>query len=278
MLGETDAVIAGYLSETVQRERVRDAETQAARPDPAPVAAPEIVRSVQGRHRFGNGAAAIVGAELKGREDVVLRVTFSVLAKLANPIAGFLVRNAKGETIFGSNSVRENFPLPRMEPGDIHTVDFHWTMPRLSAGRYSVSVAVSEGTLGEFGVCDYGRCGGGRIHAAWLLFGSDSEKSVSRGAVSGGHTSGLGRVVRFEDRQTQASTAHVRRLCFGFGRLDLRSIFCIFCRSGGTGRFDPAFSGAEALRAVRRFRQLRRLERQGRTRVCCPLADAASVR
>jgi len=42
-----------------------------------------------------------------------------------------------------------------MEPGDIHTVDFHWTMPPLAAGSYFISLAISEGTLGEFGVCDY---------------------------------------------------------------------------------------------------------------------------
>ena len=154
-IGETDSVIAGYLSATIQRERVRDTSTHEVRVNPVPTAAPEIVRSVEGRHRYGTGAAAIVGAELIGREAVTLRVTFRVREKLPNPIAGFLVRSEKGETIFGSNSVRENFPLPEMEPGDVHTVDFHWKMPRLSAGRYFISVAISEGTIGEFGVCDY---------------------------------------------------------------------------------------------------------------------------
>jgi lipopolysaccharide transport system ATP-binding protein len=155
MIGDADSVIAGYLSATIQRERVRDAETHEVRADPTPIAAPEIVKSIQGRHRYGNGAAHITGAELIGRATVILRVTFRVAKKLPNPIAGFLVRNDKGETIFGSNSVRENFPLPEMEPGDIHTVDFHWTMPPLRAGRYFISLAISEGTLGEFGVCDY---------------------------------------------------------------------------------------------------------------------------
>jgi ABC-type polysaccharide/polyol phosphate transport system ATPase subunit len=155
MIGETDTVIGGYLSATIQRERARDAESHEIRSDLTPIAAPEVVKAVQGRHRYGNGAASIVGAELIGRDTVVLRFTFRVMKKLPNPIAGFLVRNDKGETIFGSNSVRENFPLPEMEPGDVHTVDFHWTMPPLAAGRYFVSLAISEGTLGEFGVCDY---------------------------------------------------------------------------------------------------------------------------
>jgi len=155
MIGETDTVIAGYLSATIHREHVRDAESHEVRSDPTPIAAPEIVKSVQGRHRYGDGSASIIGAELIGKDAVVLRFTFRIIKKLPNPIAGFLVRNDRGETIFGSNSVRENFPLPEMEPGDVHTVDFHWTMPPLAAGRYFISLAISEGTLGEFGVCDY---------------------------------------------------------------------------------------------------------------------------
>jgi len=110
---------------------------------------------VRGRHRYGNGSATIVGADLAGETAAVLRVTFQIVARLENPIAGFLVRNEKGETVFGSNSGRENYPLPAMDAGEIHCVEFHWTMPELSRGRYFISIAVSDGTLGEFGVCDY---------------------------------------------------------------------------------------------------------------------------
>jgi len=49
------------------------------------------------------------------------------------------VRNEKGETIFGSNTTRENYPLPEMQTGEIHTVDFHWVLPELAAGKYFVS-------------------------------------------------------------------------------------------------------------------------------------------
>jgi hypothetical protein len=42
-----------------------------------------------------------------------------------------------------------------MEAGEVHTVEFHWMMPELAAGQYFVSVAVSEGTLEHFDVCDY---------------------------------------------------------------------------------------------------------------------------
>jgi len=128
--------------------------------------APEIITTISGTHRYGNRRAIITGASLTTPEGkpvtqwiagaaVVLRLSFHVEAPLDSPVTGFLVRNGKGETIFGSNSARENYPLPEMSPGDLHTVDFHWTMPPLAAGTYLISVAVSEGTLDHFDVCDY---------------------------------------------------------------------------------------------------------------------------
>jgi lipopolysaccharide transport system ATP-binding protein len=126
----------------------------------------EVVCEMHGSHRYGNGNAAITGADLvtptgdpvrtlSARQTVILRVSFHVQAPLPAPIVGFLIRNAKGETIFGSNTARENYPLPVMEAEDVYTVDFHWVMPELAAGQYFVSVAVSEGTLEQFEVCDY---------------------------------------------------------------------------------------------------------------------------
>ncbi len=162
MLGTADEVIAEYLRFTVQREKARDAE------DRPVVSAPprDVVRTVIGTHRYGTGRAEVCGAELstpdgaplqawRGGAQAVLRLTFRLRDALQSPIAGFLVRNAKGETIFGTNTARENYPMPQMSAGESQTVDFHWTLPELRAGRYFVSVAVSEGDLDSFEVCDY---------------------------------------------------------------------------------------------------------------------------
>jgi lipopolysaccharide transport system ATP-binding protein len=154
-LGEADSVIAEYLGETIQRERRRDA---------LPVAEPAA--EIAGTHRYGSGLAKLTSARLiipSGENvtlwapnlSVILRITFRVLGDLPAPIVGFLVRNAKGETIFGSNTMRENYPMQSVAPGTLDTIDFHWVMPDLGAGRYFISVAISEGTLDEFGVCDY---------------------------------------------------------------------------------------------------------------------------
>jgi lipopolysaccharide transport system ATP-binding protein len=162
-LGDADSVIAAYLSHMVQRERASDARDQI--PTSAPTA-PQIVRAVSGRHRYGDKTAEITGAELTdsvGRQmgqwtagtNSVLRLSFLAHAELTRPMAGYLVRNEKGETIFGSNTTRENYPLPLIRPGEINTVDFHWTLPELAPGRYFISLAVSDGSIYDFRVCDY---------------------------------------------------------------------------------------------------------------------------
>lgn len=166
MIGDSDRVVAGYLSATIQREHERDAATRIEPAGTGPQRAPEVVSTVSGRHRFGNGGALITGAEVTtssgepahvatARAAVVLRVTFEVQATLPSPMVGYMVRNEKGETIFGTNTARENYPLPVMAAGDVHTIDFHWIMPDLAAGRYFVSIAVSDGAMEHFEVCDY---------------------------------------------------------------------------------------------------------------------------
>jgi hypothetical protein len=148
-------VIAEYLSETVQRERKRDA-----------LPLPEPDSEIAGTHRYGSGSARIAGVQVvtaagepvhgwAPNQSVFLRVAFRACEDLPVPIVGFLVRNSRGETLFGSNTMRENYPMPSIAPGNINRVDFHFTMPELASGRYFISVAISEGTLDEFGVCDY---------------------------------------------------------------------------------------------------------------------------
>lgn len=165
-LGESDEVVAEYLSATMLRERIRDRETPVRRAAAALPPALDAIAPVVGTHRYGNQNARVVGAALvtpegapvsswTARGRAVLRVSFTTLAAIHEPIAGFLVRNEKGETIFGSNTARENYPLPEMAPGETHTVDFHWVAPELAPGRCFISVAVSEGTLDRFEVCDY---------------------------------------------------------------------------------------------------------------------------
>jgi ABC-type polysaccharide/polyol phosphate transport system ATPase subunit len=157
--GEADEVVAQYLATTVDGKQLaaigggKLSERQA----PADAHPQAIAEPAPGTHRYGNGAAAVTGISLPvgNVAELLLRMRIRGKGTVSAPIAGFLVRNAKGENIFGTNSARENHPLPALNPGDERIIDFHLTMPRLAPGIYSVSVAVSDGSIGEFEVCDY---------------------------------------------------------------------------------------------------------------------------
>jgi ABC-type polysaccharide/polyol phosphate transport system ATPase subunit len=155
-IGGADEIAAAYLSETIARQRTSDRAVRSSR---GATHAAVVLPALSGRHRYGNMRALVTGAELVGawqhRQPVVLRVSFRAEARITEPIAGFLVRNQRGETILGSNTFHEEYPMPLLEPGDTHTADFHFVPPQLAPGKYFLSVGVSEGTIDHFDVCDY---------------------------------------------------------------------------------------------------------------------------
>lgn len=169
LLGETDSVVAKYLSATLEREISHEAGAPASPGDAPPSdgsGAADGFESTFKGHSYGDRRAAILSGALVGSsgrsirtltplERVVLRLSFRVDGAIDSAIAGFLVRNEKGENIFGSNTARENHPLPRMAPGDTHTVDFHWIAPELAPGSYGISLAIADGNVQQFRICDY---------------------------------------------------------------------------------------------------------------------------
>ena len=120
----------------------------------------------EGGHRYGNDAAEILAAELidwSGADmhragpgdEIVIRVKALAHKKLDRPIVGFLMRNERGETVYGLNTASEGHDLPALETGDRCTLSFCWTAPRLVKQRYTFTIAVAEGDLSGFEVCDY---------------------------------------------------------------------------------------------------------------------------
>lgn len=157
-LGESDSVVAKYLSATVQRE-----SNQISAPIPQPAVSLETAFS---GHRYGDGRATILGGALTGAagnpicrlnplDHAAVRIRFRVNARLDSAIAGFLVRNSKGENIFGTNTARENYPVPVLQSGTAHTIDFRWETPRLAPGSYSISLGIANGDLDHYSMCDY---------------------------------------------------------------------------------------------------------------------------
>jgi ABC-type polysaccharide/polyol phosphate transport system ATPase subunit len=175
-LGEADDVVAKYLSATQHREVLQQEAAQQQieeRAEPVSIRGlaeePELVTGFQSElsgHRYGDSRATIIGGEFadgSGRatcaaspqQPVILRISFRANTHVASPIAGFLFRNHRGENVFGSNTARENYPLPAMSAGEAANIDFHWVFPALAPGHYRISVAVSDGTIEDFKVCDY---------------------------------------------------------------------------------------------------------------------------
>ena len=174
-LGDTDHVVAKYLA----RAAGTDSTTGSA-VTPAPDALKPNFAWIGGKddlerpgraiggpgHRYGNQAAEIVAADLRdsaGRQknhakpgdEVVIAVRALAHRKLERPIVGFLMRNERGETVYGLNTTSEGHNLPVFEPGDCYALSFSWAAPRLVKQRYTFTIAVAEGDLSAFDVCDY---------------------------------------------------------------------------------------------------------------------------
>ena len=163
MLGETDEVVGRYLSAAVQRDTEL---TRTDRGSHSVHAAEPAEDRFSGKHRFGNQRALITGLEsttpdgepmnrLRAGDSAVVHVRWRAQVHLEEPIVGYVVRNEKGELLFGTNTGRENRPLPAVPPGEGGKVEFHISLPELAPGNYSISAAVSEGTWEKFDVCDY---------------------------------------------------------------------------------------------------------------------------
>ncbi|MEK6369587.1 ABC transporter ATP-binding protein [Burkholderia gladioli] len=107
---------------------------------------------------FGAGGARIVDAVLVdaerhplswvvGGEPVTLRVTIEVDDELISPIAGFYIKNERGQELVGANTYATYLGDPIMcGAGDTLSAEFSFVMPTLPIGQFFINVAVAEGT------------------------------------------------------------------------------------------------------------------------------------
>jgi lipopolysaccharide transport system ATP-binding protein len=136
---------------------------------------------------FGDGSAAIRSVELldadgrealawvQGGEHVTLRIEVDANAALASPIIGFHFKDRFGQVLFGDNTwaTHRDAPVP-VAPGEHLVAEFDFRMPILPAGRYSMDVAVADGTTQEHRQAQW-------VHDAFVLESHSS--SVSTGLV-----------------------------------------------------------------------------------------------
>ena len=169
-IGEPDRVVAKYLAAMSQKDsayRLLRAEREPKRRTDGPVLAPEIVEGIPNiDHRYGDGRAEIIGIAvlddqgqalpmLEPATRILLRISVRAKDYIAMPNVGFMLRNQLGMDFSGSNTAREGYELPAMQPGDVTTVDFHLELPELYPASFSFSPAIADGTLEAYQTCDW---------------------------------------------------------------------------------------------------------------------------
>jgi lipopolysaccharide transport system ATP-binding protein len=118
----------------------------------------QVFQFQENANSFGLGGATISGVTLvdqegsptpiaTGGEWVTLQVDVKALHDLQSVVVGFFVKDRLGQHIFGDNTQLVTLDAPvGCVGGAALRASFHFMMPTLPPGDYSVSVAVAEGT------------------------------------------------------------------------------------------------------------------------------------
>lgn len=168
--GSPQKVVRGYLHHMTEKDAAYLRRSGSAAPEQAEVeavTAPEIVETIPNTdNRRGNLRAEVIGIALldsvgnavpllEPHRALILRISVRANERIESPNVGFMMRNHLGLDFAGSNTRREDHPLPAMNPGDIHTVDFCLNLPELYPGEFSFSPAVADGDLSRYEMCDW---------------------------------------------------------------------------------------------------------------------------
>jgi lipopolysaccharide transport system ATP-binding protein len=104
-----------------------------------------VIEMVRIKDEHDNSLAWVVGGEL-----IQLHIECKVRQSLFSPIVGFMVKDRLGQIIFADNTylTYANNPIS-VDPGGRLTTVFHFRMPVMPVGDYSIAVAVAEGTQSE---------------------------------------------------------------------------------------------------------------------------------
>lgn len=107
---------------------------------------------------FGDGRAKIVSvslhdgsgvalSSLAGGESVMLRVEAQVNSAIESPIVGFFLKDRLGQHLFGTHTYLAGGGDQRpASPGQRVRAEFAFRMPHLPDGKYTVDVALADGT------------------------------------------------------------------------------------------------------------------------------------
>ena len=81
----------------------------------------------------------------KNGDRIRLRVTAHADLDMSSPVIGFAWKDARGQEIFGSNTLAALSDDETLLAGDRFVAEFVFTLPALRSGRYFITLAVAEG-------------------------------------------------------------------------------------------------------------------------------------
>ncbi|MGE3512932.1 MAG: ABC transporter ATP-binding protein [Vicinamibacterales bacterium] len=112
-----------------------------------------------GASSFGAGGVVIQSVEIvshvrgtattvvNGGERLSLRITVRARHEVSSAIVGFHFKDRFGQVVFGENTFRTTEGAPvHLRPEDTAVAEFVFPLPLLQPGKYSVDVAVADGT------------------------------------------------------------------------------------------------------------------------------------
>jgi ABC-type polysaccharide/polyol phosphate transport system ATPase subunit len=165
LLGEPAAVTADYLAALLEKDsQLRHHEATFTVPvaSSTSISVAPLATSLQ---RHGDGRASVLGISLHAADGLpvreltvpsrlTVRVQVRGLQPIRQPIIGVLLRTADGIDLAGANTAGANLPVSPLAPGEIRTLDFHFDLPELAPGDYTLTPAIADGDLGEYAICD----------------------------------------------------------------------------------------------------------------------------
>jgi hypothetical protein len=169
--GSPESVVQKYRALIFERERrhgnfgaVEGAPYTVEAPSTSPMPVADTIPNVD--HRFGNGAASLIGVDLLdesgrptrtvfGGQRVTIRVSARFTKHVAQPIVGYTMRDRLGVEVSACNTSYAKAFLPAGAPGQVVTTDFRIMLPHLAAGSYSLSPAVAQGNVVRHDMCDW---------------------------------------------------------------------------------------------------------------------------
>ena len=118
------------------------------------------------RESFGSGKARIVSARLleasskkpllcgQGGERIILEINAQAEEAITKPVVGFILKNAKGMTLFADNTLNSKKsllgePAKPLDAGDCYITEFEFTLPLLQKGQYSFTLSLAEGSQND---------------------------------------------------------------------------------------------------------------------------------